>query len=85
MQRILFRTPPLCSPKVHSIGCLLRHNGFPQYYHKKPLGRPRHRWDDNIKMDLQDVGWGVMDWVNLAQNRNRLRALVNAIMNIRLP
>jgi hypothetical protein len=54
---------------------------------KKPLGRPRRRWEDNIKMDLQEVGWGHggMDWIDLVQDRDRWRALVNAVMNLRLP
>jgi hypothetical protein len=50
----------------------------------RPLGRPRHRWEDNIKMDLHEVGWG-MDWIELAQDRDRWRALVNAVMNLRVP
>jgi hypothetical protein len=52
---------------------------------KRPLGRPRCRWEDNIKMDLREVVWGGMDWINLAQDRDRWRALVNAVMNLRLP
>jgi hypothetical protein len=52
---------------------------------KRPLGRPRRSWEDNIKMDLQEVGCGGMDWIDLAQNRDRLRALVNAVMNLRVP
>ena len=52
---------------------------------KRPLGRPRHRWEDNIKMDLQEVGCGVKDWIELAQDRDRWRALVNAVMNLRVP
>ena len=52
---------------------------------KRPLGRPRHRWEDNIKMDLQEVGCGGMDWIKLAVDRDRSRALVNVIMNLRLP
>ena len=52
---------------------------------KKPLGRPRRRWEDNIKMDLQEMGFGVMDWIELAQDRDRWRALVNAVMNLRVP
>jgi hypothetical protein len=52
---------------------------------KRPLGRPRRRIEDNIKMDLQEVGGGDMDWIELAQERDRWRALVNAIMNIWVP
>ena len=51
---------------------------------KKPLGRPRCRWDDNNKMDLQEVGCEFMDWTELAQDRNRWRALVNAVMSLRV-
>jgi len=49
---------------------------------KRPLGRPRHRWEDNIKMYLQAVGCGGMDWIMLAQDRDRWWAVVNAVMNI---
>jgi hypothetical protein len=51
----------------------------------RPLGRPRRRWEDNIKMDLREVGWGGADWINLAQDRDRWRAVVNAVMNLRVP
>jgi hypothetical protein len=52
---------------------------------RRPLGRPRRRWEDNIKMDLREVGWGGMEWINLAQDRDRWRALVNAVMNLWVP
>jgi hypothetical protein len=51
---------------------------------RRPLGRPRCRWEDNIKMDLREVGWVGMDWIELAQERDRWRALVNAVMNLRV-
>ena len=51
---------------------------------KRPLGRPRRRWEDNIKMDLQEVECGGMDWIELAQDRDRWRGLVNAVMNLRI-
>jgi hypothetical protein len=51
----------------------------------RPLGRPRRRWVDNIKMDLGEVEWGDMDWIGLAQDRNRWRALVNSVLNLRVP
>ena len=52
---------------------------------KRPLGRPRHRWEDNIKMDLQEVGCGGMDWIKLAQDRDRWQALVNVVTNLQVP
>jgi hypothetical protein len=52
---------------------------------KRPLGRPRHRWVDNIKMDLRETGWDGMDWIELAQDRDQWRALVNMVMNLRVP
>jgi hypothetical protein len=52
---------------------------------RRPLGRPRRRWEDNIKMDLQEVGWGGMDWIDMAQDWDRWRALVSAVMYLRVP
>jgi hypothetical protein len=52
---------------------------------KRPLGRPRCRWEDNIKIDLQEVGCGGMDWIEMAQDRDRWRALVTAVMNFSFP
>ena len=52
---------------------------------KRPLVRPRRRWEDNIKMDLQEVGCGGMDWIELAQDRDRWRALLTALMILRVP
>jgi hypothetical protein len=52
---------------------------------RRPLGRPRRRWEDNIKMDIREVGCGCMNWIELAQDRDRWRALVNAVMNLRVP
>jgi hypothetical protein len=52
---------------------------------KGPLGRPRRRWVDNMRMDLGEVGWGYVDWIGLAKDRNRWRALVNSILNFRVP
>ena len=52
---------------------------------KGPVGRPRCRWEGNIKMNLHEVGCGDMDWIDLVQNRDRWRALVKAVMNLRVP
>ena len=49
---------------------------------KRPFGKPRHRWEDNIKMDLQELGWRGMGWIELAQDRDRCRALVNVVINL---
>jgi hypothetical protein len=52
---------------------------------KRQLGRPRHRWEDNIKIDLREIGWRDMDWIYLARDWDRWRALLNTLMNIRVP
>jgi hypothetical protein len=52
---------------------------------KRPLGRPRRRWEDNIRIDLRETGWGGMDWIDLAQDRDQWRALVNTVINLRVP
>jgi hypothetical protein len=52
---------------------------------KRPLGRPRRRWVDNIKMDLMKIGWDGVDWIDMAQDRDQWRALVNTVLNIRVP
>jgi hypothetical protein len=51
---------------------------------KRPLGRPRRRWEDGIRMDLRETGWGVVDWIRLAQNMDRWRAVVIAVTNLRV-
>jgi hypothetical protein len=58
---------------------------FKCYFIETSLGRPRRRWEDNIKVDIREVGWGGMNWIELAQDRVRWRALVNAVMNLRVP
>jgi hypothetical protein len=52
---------------------------------RRPLGRPRRRWLDNIRMDLVEVGWGDVDWIGLAQDRKRWRALLNSVLDLRVP
>jgi hypothetical protein len=52
---------------------------------RRPLGRRRRRWEDNIKIDLRDIGFGDVDWIDLAQSRDRWRALVNTVTNLRVP
>ena len=54
-------------------------------YLKRSLERPRHRWEDNIKMDLQEVGWPGMDWIELVQDRDSWRTLVTGVLNVRVP
>ena len=64
-------------------GCIGSWWGNPEG--KRPLGRPRRRWVGNIRTDLQEVGCGYMDWIGLAQDRDRWRTLVSAVMNLRVP
>jgi hypothetical protein len=52
---------------------------------KRPLGRPRRRWVDNIRMDFEEVGWGDVDWFGLAKDRDRWRALMNSVLNLQVP
>jgi hypothetical protein len=52
---------------------------------RRPLGRPRRRWVDNVNMDLREIGWDGMDWIDLAQDRDQWRVLVNAVINLRIP
>jgi hypothetical protein len=52
---------------------------------KRPLGRPRRRWVDNIKMGLREIGWEGVDWIDMAQDRDKWRALVNTVLNLRVP
>ena len=73
----------ICSTYGGEQRCMQGFGGKPEG--KRPLGRPRRRWEDNIKMDLQEVGCGGTDWIELAQNRDRWRALVNAVTNLRVP
>jgi hypothetical protein len=52
---------------------------------KRPLGRPRRRWEDNIRLDVREIGWGGMDWIDLAWDRDQWRALVSTVMNLWVP
>jgi hypothetical protein len=52
---------------------------------KRPLRRPRHRWADNIEMDLTEIGWNGMDWIDVAEDRDQCRALMNTVTNLRIP
>jgi hypothetical protein len=56
-----------------------------RFEERRPLGRLRRRWEDNIKMDLREIGFWDVDWIHWAQDRDRLRALVNTVMNLRVP
>jgi hypothetical protein len=72
---------PIRNPKArHAV-----RSGKPPNMRKRPLGRPRRRWVDNIRIDLGEVGWGDVDWIGLAKDSNRSRALVNSVLNFRVP
>jgi hypothetical protein len=71
-----------CSTNRERNACMLL-VGKPE--RKRPLGRPRHMWVDNIRIDLGEVEWGDVDLIGLAQDRNRWRVLVNSVLNLRLP
>jgi hypothetical protein len=62
-----------------------KRNAYRLLVGKRPLGRPRCRWVDNIRMDLEEVEWGDVDWIGLTKNRNRWRALVNLVLNLCVP
>jgi hypothetical protein len=73
-------------PSVYSVTILLHVLGLlVAHQQNRPLGRPRHRWKDNIKVDLQEVGCGSMDWIELAQDRDRWRELMKVLINVRVP
>jgi hypothetical protein len=59
--------------------------GFRKPEGKRPLGRPRRKWVDNVKIDLREIGWGGIDWIVLAQDSDQWRAFVNTVMNLRVP
>ena len=72
-----------CSTYGGEEKCIQGYGG--ETWEKRTLGRPRRRWEDNITMGIQEVGCGGMDWIDLAQDRGRWCALVNAVMNLRVP
>jgi hypothetical protein len=70
----------------HEWGRIGMHNGYWWESQKeRPQGRPKNRWVDNIKIDLRDIGWDATDWIDLAQDKERWKALVNAVKNFRVP
>jgi hypothetical protein len=66
--------------KAGGVECIWILVGMPE--EKRPLGSPRHKWEDNIQMDLREIGWSVMDWIDLAQDRDHRRALMNTVMDL---
>jgi hypothetical protein len=73
----------VCGSHGGGEGCIQHFDWEPEG--RRPLGRPRHRWEDNIKMDLQEIGFGDVDLFHLAQDRDRCWALVNTVMNLQVP
>jgi hypothetical protein len=71
--------------KFRALYSMWQHIDGLRYFFRRPLGRPRRRWVDNIKMDLREIGWDGMGWIVLAQDRDQWRALVNTVMNLRVP
>ena len=76
---------PVCSESLNLLSYPARENLYNWLHNTLMFKRPRRRWVDNIKMDLQEVGCGYMDWIGLAQDRDRWRRLVSAVMNLRVP
>jgi hypothetical protein len=87
--KVYQHNPKQLCPKLNDYGDRQKRNAYRLLVGKpernRPLGRPRHRWVNNIRMDLVEVGWGDVDWIGLAQDRDRWRALVNAVLNLWVP
>jgi hypothetical protein len=90
---IIISSDEVCAKRMRWVGHVARMGKVRNAYNilvgkpewRRPLGRPRRRWEDNKKMVLWEIGFGVVDWIHLAQNRDRWRALVNTVMNLRVP
>jgi hypothetical protein len=81
--------PTIGNESLHDVACMGEVRGahilIGRPEGRRPLGRPRHRWEENIKMDLRETGFGYVDWIHMAQDKNMSRALVNTVMNLRVP
>jgi hypothetical protein len=75
----------LLSENINFYGLITDYDCTAKEIGNRPLGRPRRRWVDNIKLDLREIGWDGMDWIELAQDRDQWRALVNTMKNLRVP